>query len=672
MRGYVLVIAEKPKAAQKIAQALSNGRAKLYRHMGIPYWVFKYNGDTYIVAPAAGHLFTLSTSESGYPVVSYRWVPRWFEEKEATHLKKFYSLLQMLCRNASIYINACDYDIEGSVIGYLIILFLGDIRRAYRVKFSSLTPREIRAAFRNVLSLDWEMIEAGLCRHELDWLWGINLSRAISNIVSKALGRRVILSAGRVQSPTLAEATRRIIERRLHIPEPLFYPRVCVEILGRTVCLEYCGDPIRSRSEALRAINAIKRSSYAVVSKIRREFRELEPPHPFNLSDLQSEAYRILKLSPAKTQRLAEELYLDALISYPRTNSQKLPPTIDNRSILEFLRTSPIHGKLVNELLRETRGILIPNNGPKDDPAHPAIYPTGNVPRCKTLSSRALKLYDIIVRRYLATFSRPATVQCVEVLLSVAGLEFRIRSCEVVREGWLKYYPYIDIGTRIPGISSLREGMRLRIVRASIVTRYTPPPPPPTKLSLLKWMESVGIGTESTRAEIIETLFKRKYLYYRGKSVDVSDLGLAVAYLLSELFPDIVDVGLTRKFEEYMELIRRGILKREQVVLEAKKFVSTIVNNVKKNESTALEILSKYMRLNSDNSCPICGRKAIENGYCKFHSEALKKIYEYYGRWREAGYTWSEYLSKLLRLRSTGYWIREVVEHILKSRTLSY
>ncbi|MFN3268598.1 MAG: DNA topoisomerase, partial [Zestosphaera sp.] len=199
--GYVLVIAEKPKAADKIAVALNLSTRKVVD--GVRVWKGFFNGRRFLVAPAVGHLFSLDTEERDFPVFTYRWVPRWLVEKKSRYARKYYEVLKKLARGASEYVNACDYDIEGSVIGYLIIKNFGDLSRSRRAKFSSLTREELVNAFKNLQPLDVRMVEAGLCRHEIDWIWGINVSRALMSYYKKVFGNFKVLSAGRVQTPTL-------------------------------------------------------------------------------------------------------------------------------------------------------------------------------------------------------------------------------------------------------------------------------------------------------------------------------------------------------------------------------------------------------------------------------------------------------------------------------------
>ncbi|HIP65446.1 MAG TPA: DNA topoisomerase I [Pyrodictium sp.] len=663
---YTLIIAEKPKAAERIAEAL--GRPRKCSMYGVPFWVLKVGGSYYVVASAAGHLFGLTTSENGFPVFDYYWAPLWQIDLTAKHTKKFLLVLEFLCKKAKAYINACDYDIEGSVIGYLIIKSFGDLRRAYRMKFSTLTVQDIRRAFRSLSRLDWEMIEAGLARHELDWLWGINISRALMEAVRRVAGKRVSLSAGRVQSPTLIEAARRCYKINLHVPLPYYNVRATLEFNGwrkRIVLVS----SIETRGVAEKIAKRLQDSPYLRVVKVRRRLKVIPPPPPFNLGDLQLEAARIYKLSPYKTQEIAEKLYLDALISYPRTNSQKIPPTIDVRSIVLSLTRSPIHGKLAAQLLAETRGFLKPRQGEKDDPAHPAIHPTGNI--AVGLKGYEAKIYDLIVRRFLASMARPLKLEETEVeLYHPSGVKVRLKGVVVVDEGWLKYYPYASFGgDRLP---TLTEGDVVRIRNISVVEEYTEPPQYYTRASLVKWMEGVGIGTEATRARIVETLFERGYLKSEHGKVVVTDLGYAVAEVLTLYFPQLTSVQLTREFEKKLEAIRRRLTTRQQVVLEAKKLIKSLVEEYK---ATAIEKVGEYLAaslglIKTVDVCRVCGRAPTVDGvFCRFHADAYKKLVDGYKLWvNRVGYiTPREYLLKLVKLRQTGRWIKEMAYYLLKT-----
>ena len=628
--GYVLVIAEKPKAGERIAVALAQGRPVKCRWRGVPYWVLWRDGSTLVVAPSAGHLYGPYSGERGYPVFSYEWRPLWEFERGSAHLRKFHEVLARLSRGARLYVNACDYDIEGSVIGYMIIYMLGDPRRARRMKFSTLSPLDIRRAYERLEPLDREMVEAGMARHELDWLWGINLSRALMDAVRRASRRRVILSAGRVQTPTLVEAVRRWRERNLHVPKPRFRLRLRLEAGGVEFTAHPRGWEPGSRAEAARIASELRAEASLRVSSARAVERILRPPPAVNLGDLQSEAARIYGYSPMRTQSIAENLYLEALISYPRTNSQKLPPTIDYSGIISRLAALKAGGlgDLAARLLSEARGALRPVQGRKDDPAHPAIYPTGELPR-RALSRDEWRIYELIVRRFLAAFSRPARVASTTlVLVDSRGREYEARGVEVVEEGWLAYYHYTR--PREGLVPLLKQGEEARILGVSYSTEWSRSSVQLSKSSLVKWMESVGIGTEATRARIVEILFKRGYLESRGGSTVVTGLGEAVADTIEELVPVIASPELTRRFEELLESIRRGARSRVEVVEEAKQAIRNVVEGFKSRIDVIGERLAVSMGLiEPESRCPICGRESEPGapaGLCRLHRMALDRL----------------------------------------------
>mgnify|MGYP001772698682 CR=1 FL=1 len=671
MDNYILVIAEKPKAAQKIAEALNASRKIVIN--GVSIWFTHWNGVFYVIAPAAGHLFTLTTDDVGYPTFNFKWVPRHLVDKGSRYAKKYFEVLKILSQKAVGFINACDYDVEGSLIGYMIIRNFGDIRKARRAKFSSLTPVEIRRAFSNLSSIDYNMVETGYCRHVLDWLWGINISRMLMDLYKQVFGKRSILSAGRVQTPTLVYATDLVLRRRLHVPIPYAIIDISLGLGNKMVKPIYEGDSIDSLDKAKQIIEKIKARPYATIKKVYKEVKVYSPPHPFNLPDLQKEAYRIYRISPHKTQKIAEDLYLDALISYPRTNSQKLPQTLDVKNILNMIGLNKVYRDLVKQLIEETNGVLKPNNGPLDDPAHPAIYPTGEMPR--KLDYQHEKIYDLIVRRFLATFSTPLKIMELKVVLDVHGLQYSITANKILDHGWLKYYPYSHIEEdQYLANYKFIEGEEIPIKRFGIKTMYTKAPLPPSRISLLKWMESVDIGTESTRAEIIELLFDRGYLKSKSRSVDVSDTGLFVTFLLKKYVEDLVSVSLTRKFEEYLRDIREGKIKCDGVVEEAKNILSRYINNVLKIRSTIIHDIFSVVpcidnasceAVKNKRMCKICRRFADESGFCIFHRAAWENLLREFEKWKRFGFDWRSYLKKILSLKSSGLYVREVAYYIL-------
>ncbi len=655
MRGHILVIAEKPKAAEKIALAL--GVPKKYRKYNVPYWVLN-NGNKIVVASAAGHLFGLAPKSSGFPVFEYDWRPLYEVDRDSSHTKKFIALLSSLSKDAKLYVNACDYDIEGSVIGFMIIKNFGDLKRAKRMVFHALTPQELRKAWRNLRSLDWEMIEAGLARHELDWLWGINVSRALMRAYKAASKKNRSLSAGRVQSPTLNEVVKKEIEIGTFVPLPYFLVTLKADGFTLEPTLKF-----NTKDEASVWSGTCK----GKVIKVVENEEKYNPPHPFNLPDLQMEAARLYGFSPAKTQSIAEDLYLDAYISYPRTNSQKYPKDLDYEDILKHLMTSQYSG-LVKALRKETKGIYKPNNGPKDDPAHPAIYPTGKVP--KSLDRDHMRVYDLIIRRFMATLASPSKYLVKKVTIEVKNKQFRIIGKKRIWMGWTLYYPYSAPEEK--PFPPYKEGDNV-LVKCSLKTQYTKPPERFTKAKIVKWMEKVGIGTEATRARIVETLFKRGYLKVVHNKVYATDLGMGVALVLSTYFPEIVSVELTRKFEEEMQKIRMGKKKRKEVVDEAKNVLKMLMEKYKPHLKEVGQKLAQALGdIEPESKCKLCHREARENGLCYLHFEAYKNILEAYSMWKaRLGISFKDYLRKLSKMKEAGIYVRDIAsgwENVFESR----
>jgi len=662
--GYVLIIAEKPRAASKIAAAL--GVRSRVRLNGVTYWKGSFGGRDVVIAPAVGHLFTLKTRRRSYPVFEYEWVPRWEADPKSGYVRKYFAVLERLSKEASEFVNACDFDIEGSVIGYLIIKHFGDVERAKRAKFSALTKDELLKAFTELHPLDLDMVEAGLCRHELDWIWGINVSRALMDFYRQVSKDRKVLSAGRVQSPTLLQALRRHVERETFIPEVIYNISVSVIINGKKYRLENLFPPLKTRDAAVNAAKALRSEGFLKVVKEESNVKEIKPLPAFNLPELQLVASKAAGISPAQTLRVAESLYLDSLISYPRTNSQKLPKGVPHRRIIESLGKAKYYSTYCSKVLE--KGVLTPVQGRRDDPAHPAIYPTGERPRRK-LSKLEWVVYDLIVRRYLGAFGGPARVKSSKLVFEGGGLEFGLSGQVILERGWLAIYKYMKLTEK--EIPKLGVGEKVRIDSVRVTRQFTKPPPKYTKATLLKWMEASNIGTEATRAEIVEVLFRRGYLKTGSRGIEVTDLGKDVANILRNLFEEIVSVELTRAFEEKLQSVIRGDSGREEVVAEARKVLEPRLTKVKSlvRGGREEELLSLAGRGVDGEKCALCGRASVSNvdgvKLCEYHAEAYRSVMEAYKVWRErAGLSFAEYLRELKKMRSLGRYSRDVVNYL--------
>ncbi|MGD8545089.1 MAG: toprim domain-containing protein, partial [Candidatus Bathyarchaeota archaeon] len=186
MGKYTLIITEKPDAAKRIASALNEeGKVKKIEDNGVPYYKAERDEEM-IIVPALGHLYTIAEERKGrnyYPVFNFKWVPRYTAERGAKQIRTWIETISKLSKEADMFIDACDYDIEGSVIGYCILKYACDNKEkvAKRMKYSTLTEKELEKSYEDLLpELDFGLIEAGDTRHEVDWLYGVNLSRALT------------------------------------------------------------------------------------------------------------------------------------------------------------------------------------------------------------------------------------------------------------------------------------------------------------------------------------------------------------------------------------------------------------------------------------------------------------------------------------------------------------
>ena len=607
---YTLVITEKPDAASRIASALdAEGKAEKTVENGVPYYVAKRSEDI-VVVPALGHLYTVASEKRGkrgYPVFDFHWVPRYLAERGAAQIRTWLKVISKLAENADKFIDACDYDVEGSIIGYSILKYACGNKEslAQRMKYSTLTKEELEKSYTDPLSsLDFALIEAGLTRHEVDWLYGINLSRALTTAAKNYSGKYATLSTGRVQGPTLKFLETRERSIKCFVPTPYWSIKAKVKIGSAVFEAEYEKKALETRAEAEAIVDSCKGKDGETEKIEMKEFQQT-PPLPFDLGSLQDEAYRLFKYTPMRTSSIAQRLYLDALISYPRTSSQKLPPAIGYQAILKQLGRTREYAKLTAELLAKPE--LKPTEGKKKDPAHPAIYPTGNLPE-RTLYSTERNVWDLVVRRFMAVFGEPSILQSVKVTISINGNRFQLNGRRTLEEGWLRFYkPYVKSEDAV--LPPIKEGQKVSVKKVVLEDKFTTPPSRYNPSSLLRRMEKEEIGTKATRAGIIQTLNNRNYI--REERIVVTDLGFEVVDVLKKYCPTVVSLELTRKLEERMNEIQQGKETRENVLQGAIQILKPVTEKLKEKEQIIGARLSQAIqkaRLEERliGACPIC------------------------------------------------------------------
>ena len=554
--GYTLVICEKPDAARRVSDVLSGGKPRSEQVEGTTVFRFSRKGEEFVVCAAQGHVYGVSdplAERTVYPVFDVEWYPSDLIGESSANAARRISAVRTLAAGASKFVNACDFDVEGETIGYNLLKYAcgGKEKSALRATFSTLTEDDLVRAFDNLKPQSGqELARAGRTRHAMDFVWGVNLSRALSQSALGSGHRYRTISVGRVQGPTLEFLAERELEIREFVPIPYWKASGTFEKGGVKLSVGYARDRVETKMLAEKIRQECVGKEAAVVA-LRRRATQVGPPVPFDIGELQREAYRAFRYTPSRTLQIAERLYLGALISYPRTGSQKLPPSINYRAILHGLGRIPEYSAYSAELLKTE---LKPVQGAKSDAAHPAIHPTGEKPRRRLDVSESMIL-DLVVRRFLAAFGPSTRRELAEATLAVGEHEFRLTGGRTIFPGWMRYYGkyagYRDV--ELPPIS---EGDRFRVAGVAVEERFEQKPTRYNQSSLLEKMEKEGIGTKGTRADVIGTLIARGYV--SGESMEITDLGLSVVETMAKYAPSIISTELTREVEDKLQAVERG------------------------------------------------------------------------------------------------------------------
>lgn len=614
----MLIITEKPAAAAKIAAALSGATdEKITDKNKVSYYEFYKGSQRYLVGCAVGHLFGVQqiAARGPFPNFEVDWFPAG-RKKKSDFTKKYLAVLKKLVKEARELIVATDFDVEGEVIGWNVVRFVAKRDDAKRMKFSLLTKDALVESFDNLLpSLNWGAAISGETRHYLDWFYGINLSRGLMKALSST-GTFRILSIGRVQGPALKIVCDREREIEVFEPEPFWNVFLQVkDIKGARLEVKFPRDVLKE-SELLR-FKHLKGKKGNAVTKVSE--KKLPAPIPFDLTTLQTEAYKYCGTTPAVTLKIAQALYLKGAISYPRTSSQEYDKSIGYDKILKRLKKYTSKVKYaVNKK---------PSRGKKKDPAHPAIYPTGEKAK---IAEGEKKIYDLIVKRFISCFCEEAVLDRKNVSVNVSGLKFTANGTQVREKGWMNVYPSATKEEKIPTMEGEVDVKEIRIEE-----KETKPPRRYSAASLVKELEKKNLGTKATRAAIVETLYSRGYV--REKAVEVTELGMRMCETLEKYAPIILDEKMTSDMQEkFASLEKVGglggkevrdelIAKKQELLEEGKKSVVKIAEGMTANlkemgESLAdanAKVWEEEKEMNTMDVCRVCGKGKLRVMYGK-------------------------------------------------------
>lgn len=614
--GKALVLAEKPSVGRELARVLGCKRG------GEGY----LEGDRYVVTWALGHLVTLADPDA-YEKRWEKWdmadlpmLPQQMKLVVIPQTGRQFRFVQGLMKRGDIseLIIATDAGREGELVARWIMLKAGWRKPAKRLWISSQTDRAIKEGFAHLHpAAEYDnLFRSAQARSEADWLVGLNVTRALT------CRHNAQLSAGRVQTPTLALIVQREKEIRSFVPKEFWGVRL--KAGGFSAVWRDRNNNSRTFDRATaEKIAAACQSGEAVVTQVRKMRRMTPPPAAYDLTELQRDANKKYAYSAKETLNLMQSLYEQhKLLTYPRTDSRYISddvvPTLPERLRAVMADScKPLAQQIMRDRPLKTKYLV--NNAKVTD--HHAIIPTEESPDLWQLSGPERNIYDLVVRRFLAVLLPPCEYEEVDLTLSAGGQTFTASGRIVKTQGWRAAYDRsfsLDDEEEADRqtLPDVTQGQRLKLGGAQVTSGKTPPPPRYTEATLLTAMEhpqtqvedkelrrileeTSGLGTPATRADIIEKLFSAFYIERRGKELVPTSKGQQLVELAPE---ELRSAALTARWEDRLARIAKGTERDTKFVEEMRAYAAKLVAQVKASDA-------KYTHDNQTRkTCPDCGK----------------------------------------------------------------
>lgn len=642
-----LVVTEKNDAAQKIADLLGVKKPKAEKVYSTPVYRFDVDGEEWVTIGLRGHILepdfaptmvykkrggwqgvteegeTLPAdlpaslpkppfkkkkpfTEDGVelktwkmdalPYLVYAPINKLPKEKEIIRS------LKNLAKKADSVIIATDFDREGELIGSDALSCIQEVNATApvsRARYSAFTKEEITHAFDNLVELDTNLASAGASRQDIDLIWGAVLTRYLTLV--KFAGYGNVRSSGRVQTPTLALIVARERERLAFIPEDYWVIRGGFGVDPDAFEAPHATARFKAEAEALAVMAHVEGATVATVASVEKKKRTVQPPAPFNTTSLMAAA-SAEGLSPARTMRIAESLYMDGYISYPRVDNTVYPTSLDLADTVKAISGNPAYAPYCKELLAKDK--LTATRGKKETTDHPPIYPTAKATP-DDLAPADYKLYNLIARRFLATLSEAAVIEGTKVTLDVNAEPFVAKGDVLSKPGFRAIYPYgLKKDEQLPALS---EGEQIAFNGATCTKKQTEPPARYSQGKLIQEMEKLGLGTKSTRHSIIERLYAVKYCV--NDPIEPSQLGMAVCDALDKFAPHITHPEMTAELEEEMDNIADGRTTKTEVVNTSRNLLSEQLASLLPHSEEVKDALADAVAADAYvGPCPKCGK----------------------------------------------------------------
>src|SRR3954463_433908 len=616
-----LIVTEKNNSAKKIAEILSGGDAKADAAYKVPFYTWSDEGGEQMTVGLKGHVMSPAFTE-GYS----NWQETDLHElidaeivKEPTD-KNVVKAVKKVAKDADEVVIATDYDREGELIGLEALEAIIEVNpglvgaskgsdgdalatrpRIKRARYSALTKQEIERAFSELDWLSYDLAYAGAARQDIDLIWGATLTRAVS-LATRRFGSN-FLSVGRVQSPTLGLIVERELERRAHVPKPFWEVFARFEHPDGAFEAHHAADKFWEKAEADAALAGTKTPGLVKEVSSRRNSRR--PPTPYNTTAFTTDASSRLGITPSRAMRLAEDLYMDGFISYPRTDNTVYPQSLNTRELVSALVRIP-EFQAAAPLLD---GDLTATRGKKETTDHPPIYPTQAL-HANVLDGPKARVYELVVRRFLATFSPPMITESTRADIEAGSEAYFVRGSVVIDPGYASIYTYARSADE--EIPKLEEGQKLDLDGEPwLVDKETQPPARISQGKLVEMMEERGLGTKATRADIIQKLYDRGYVF--GNPPEPSETGIAMYKAFHEYVPRMATPEMTAELETDMDEIAAGKTSRDQVLSISREMLhSTTAALQDRGEDFAKEVWAGMDEDKFLGPCKVCeeaGRK---------------------------------------------------------------
>lgn len=472
-------------------------------------------------------------------------------------------------------VTATDASREGEMLFRYLYRFLGCRKPCLRLWISSLTDEAIAKGMENLrpCSLFDNLFLAADSRNKADWLLGVNSSYAVCKAVG--FGNN---SLGRVQTPVLAAISGRYRERENHIPADSWPVFVSLCKNGKIIKMRHVED-FCNRRDALELYEDCKAAGYARITAVNSRTEEITAPALYNLTGLQKDANRYHNLTAIRVQEITQSLYEKKLISCPRTSSRLLPG--DVYDMLPPVMEKLLSGKEFRQYagmidLAARKGVT----GNQDTAEHHAIVITGIQPG--ELDREERLVYTLVVGRMLETFMPPCKVEYTTVEAVCAARKFRIRTYRILEAGWLGIFQrerlVAEDNDLCPVPPELFREEKLPVTGCSLIHRKSLPAAPYTDEELADYMDKTGLGTASTRTNIIRTLLERKYIRYSGKYIIPTPKGLLLYETVRGM--KVADASLTSGWEAELARIEQGELTQKEFLDGVLETVNEVIGEI--------------------------------------------------------------------------------------------